>query len=95
MDDNERLCAMEPHLRLRRFCLEQGLNLCQLDQQARAEPIELPGLLDCIQTVFFDIRGPLRLSCKMDLDFWGCLEGKIPSHSRITLTAYSAPDRNG
>ena len=25
-DDNERLCAMEPHLRLRRFHLERGSN---------------------------------------------------------------------
>ena len=29
--DNERLCAMEPHLRLRRFPLELDLNLVQLD----------------------------------------------------------------
>ena len=29
---NERLYAMEPHLRLRRFRLEQGSNLGQLDQ---------------------------------------------------------------
>ena len=26
-DDNERLCPMKPHLWLRRFCLERGLNL--------------------------------------------------------------------
>ena len=25
-DDNERLCAMELRLQLRRFCLERGLN---------------------------------------------------------------------
>ena len=31
-DDNERLCAMEPHLRLRRFRLERGSNLRPLDQ---------------------------------------------------------------
>ena len=31
-DDYERLCAMGLHLRLRRFCLEQGLNLGLLDQ---------------------------------------------------------------
>ena len=31
-DDNERLCAMEPCLRLRRFHLEQGLNLGPLEQ---------------------------------------------------------------
>ena len=35
-DDNERLCAMEPRLRLRRFRLEQGSNLGPLDQQASA-----------------------------------------------------------
>ena len=31
-DDNERLCAIEPHLRLRRFCLKQGSNSGLLDQ---------------------------------------------------------------
>ena len=31
-DDNERLCAMEPCLWLRRFCLEQGSNPGPLDQ---------------------------------------------------------------
>ena len=31
-DDNERLCAMEPRLRLRRFCLERGSNSGPLDQ---------------------------------------------------------------
>ena len=35
-DDNERLCAMEPHLRLRRFRLERGSNSGPLDQQASA-----------------------------------------------------------
>ena len=30
--DNERLCAMEPRLRLRRFCIEQGSNSGPLDQ---------------------------------------------------------------
>ena len=30
--DNERLCAMELRLRLRRFCLEQGSNSGPLDQ---------------------------------------------------------------
>ena len=31
-DDNERLCAMEPSLPLRRIHLERGLNLGPLDQ---------------------------------------------------------------
>ena len=31
-DDNERLCAMEPRLRLRRFRLERGSNSGPLDQ---------------------------------------------------------------
>ena len=31
-DDNERLCAMEPSLRLRRFPFGQGLNPGLLDQ---------------------------------------------------------------
>ena len=31
-DDNERLCAMEPRLRLRRFRLERGSNSGLLDQ---------------------------------------------------------------
>ena len=30
--DNERLCAMEPHIRLRRFRLERGSNSGPLDQ---------------------------------------------------------------
>ena len=30
-DDNERLCAMEPRLRLRRFRLERGSNLGPVD----------------------------------------------------------------
>ena len=33
-DDDEKLCAMEPRLRLRRFCLEQGWNPGPLDQKA-------------------------------------------------------------
>ena len=33
-DDNERLCAMVPYLRLRRFCLKLGSNSGPLDQQA-------------------------------------------------------------
>ena len=32
VDANERLSAMEPHLRLRRFRLERGLNSGPLDQ---------------------------------------------------------------
>ena len=32
MDDNERLCAMEPGLLLRTFHLERGSNLGPLDQ---------------------------------------------------------------
>ena len=32
VDDNERLCAMEPRLQLRRFRLKQGLNSGPLDQ---------------------------------------------------------------
>ena len=40
-DDNKRLCAMEPLLRLGRFCLEQGSNSWLLDQYASTE---LPGL---------------------------------------------------
>ena len=31
-DDNERLCAMEPRLQFRKFCLERGSNLGPLDQ---------------------------------------------------------------
>ena len=31
-DDNGRLHAMEPHLQLRRFCLEQGLNFGPQDE---------------------------------------------------------------
>ena len=31
-DDNERLCAMEPRLRVRRFRLERGSNSGPLDQ---------------------------------------------------------------
>ena len=31
-DDNERRCAMEFRLRLRRFCLEQGSNSGPLDK---------------------------------------------------------------
>ena len=31
-DDNERLYAIVPRLRLRRFCLERGLNPGSLDQ---------------------------------------------------------------
>ena len=31
-DDNERVCAMEPRLRLGRFCLERGSNPGPLDQ---------------------------------------------------------------
>ena len=42
--DNERLCAMEPRLRLRSFRIERGSNLGPLDQQASAKPSELPGL---------------------------------------------------
>ena len=38
-DDNERLNIMEPLLRLKRFRLEQGMNLGPLDQQARAPEI--------------------------------------------------------
>ena len=34
--DNERLCAMEPRLQLRRFPLERGSNSGPLDQQASA-----------------------------------------------------------
>ena len=41
--DNERLCAMEPRLRLRRFRLERDSNSGLLDQQASANPTELPG----------------------------------------------------
>ena len=33
-DDNDRICAMEPRLRLRRFRLERGSNSGPLDQQA-------------------------------------------------------------
>ena len=32
VDDNERLCAMEPLLRLRRFCLEQDSSSGPLDR---------------------------------------------------------------
>ena len=35
-DDNERLCAMEPHLRLRRFRLGRGSNPGPPDQLASA-----------------------------------------------------------
>ena len=42
--DNERLCEMEPRLRLRRFQIERGSNSGPLDQQASAKPSELPGL---------------------------------------------------
>ena len=35
-DDNERLCAMEPHIRLKRFRLERDSNSEQLDQKASA-----------------------------------------------------------
>ena len=34
--DNERLCAMEPCLRLAKFRLERGSNAGPLDQQASA-----------------------------------------------------------
>ena len=33
VDNNERLCAMEPGLRLRRFRLKRGLNLGLLDHR--------------------------------------------------------------
>ena len=42
--DNERLCAMEPRLRLRRFGIERGSNSGPLDQQVSAKHSELPGL---------------------------------------------------
>ena len=46
-DDNKRLCAMEPslRLRLRRLRLERGCNPKLLDLWASALPTELPGLL--------------------------------------------------
>ena len=37
-DDNERLCAIEPRLRLRRFRLKQGSNPASLDQWASGAP---------------------------------------------------------
>ena len=39
------LCAMDTRLRLRRIHLQLGSNLGPLDQQARASPTELLGLL--------------------------------------------------
>ena len=42
---NERLCAMEPHLMLRRFCLKWGSNLGPLYQQASPKPTEPLGHL--------------------------------------------------
>ena len=35
-DDNEKLCAMEPRLRLRRFRLERGFSPGPLDHKASA-----------------------------------------------------------
>ena len=46
---NERLCAMEARLRLRRFRLQRGSNSRSLDQWASAQPTELPGLLKISQ----------------------------------------------
>ena len=40
-DDTERLCAMEPRLRLRRFRLERSSNSGSLDQKTSAKPTEL------------------------------------------------------
>ena len=42
MDDNERLSAMEPRLRLKRSLPQAGLELGLLDHQASAKPTELP-----------------------------------------------------
>ena len=40
-DGKERLCAMEPRLRLRRYRLERGSSLGPLDQLASSLPTEL------------------------------------------------------
>ena len=45
MDDNGKLCVIEPCLWLRRLYLGWGSNPGLLDQWASAEPTELPGLL--------------------------------------------------
>ena len=51
LDDNERLCAMELRLRLRRFHLECGSNSVWLDQSASALTTELPGLLKSLSNL--------------------------------------------
>ena len=43
-DDNERLCAMEPHLQLRRFRLEWGSNPGPLDHRPALTPLSYRGL---------------------------------------------------
>ena len=44
-DNNERFCAMESRLRLRRFRIQHGSNPRPLVQLASALPTELPELL--------------------------------------------------
>ena len=42
--DNERLCAMEPWLRLKIFPPQAGIEPGPPDQQAGSKPTDLPGL---------------------------------------------------
>ena len=41
--DNERLCAMELHLRLRRFCLERGSNSVRWFSRPALNPLSIRG----------------------------------------------------
>ena len=63
VDDNKRLCAIEPRLQLKRILAPAGLNAGQLDQQASAEPAELLGLpiTNCIYIYFI-------YECNVDRD---------------------------
>ena len=47
-DDNERLCAMEPRLRLRRFCPEQGSNPQPLEGEGLGILLALYNAVDIV-----------------------------------------------
>ena len=64
--DNERVCAMELRLRLRRFRLKRAIELSLLDQQTSAEPTELPGLLNSSKIIFFFLNE--NICCDLSLE---------------------------
>ena len=75
-DYNERLCAIESLLRLRKFRFEPGSNSRPPDQQASAWPTELPGLLSSNKCQYLNpgvilfsalgARGGVGHPCPMD-----------------------------